>query len=481
MDDSISNFYVTLPSTASMHYFPNNTQSLYRTKLNTPLMLNGDWEVAMSEICMPRSWFNIDEHNNTYSIVYDKEEIIIQDETKYPVKATYRGGGGIRHFWTLINDQIENYVGREKGVRFIWNENTSTVDLQMDAGFEIIITTAEASKLLYMLHLPSSKNLHQKEGATFTFRRSTVVEPLTFTIYLINKNPISVTDHHVSIMPYLGSSGTAVTNPKDFFDSLNYNLMIMDLQEYVRFLYNESKNMVTITISPHAELHLSKTLCPTLMRILNLKPDLKADTVLKGTRDMKVKFTGDIRKEDEFGVVVKLFPTSVEIKKITENLIIPPGMYKKAEDLFQAFSRIQLNLKQNMHVALNVPPNCEVTLNRNLADMLGFKKNVFKTGFYFGDYSLQLHAGITEIFVYSDVIQSVHVGDSVSPLLRIIPCMNETKPQIVKYYDRPLYIPIRNNFLETIEIDLRSSTGEKITFTAGKTYVVLSFRRKPIK
>ncbi|KAG8174224.1 hypothetical protein JTE90_016548 [Oedothorax gibbosus] len=74
MDNSISNFYVTLTSTASMDYFPNNTQSSYRTKLNTPLRLNGDWEVALSEICMPRTWFNIAEHNNTYTLSFEKEE-----------------------------------------------------------------------------------------------------------------------------------------------------------------------------------------------------------------------------------------------------------------------------------------------------------------------------------------------------------------------------------------------------------------------
>jgi len=438
-------------------------------------MLNGEWEAALNEICMPRSWFNIDEHNNMYSLSYDKEEKSVQDHTQYNVKATYQGAASdVRHFWNKLNTEIENHIGRAH-VLFTWNESASTVNLRIEPGFEIKITAAKAEELLYMLHLPK-RILHQRVSETFPFRHSTALEPIEFTIYVINKNPISVSEHPVSIMPYLGSSSTIASNPKDFFDSLNYNLLLLEIRDYVQFSYDESKNTVVIQIVPHAEVHLSNATCSSLMQILGLK----TETILKGKQEMKVKYTVNVKKEDVFNVVVNHFATSVKIIKVKEDLIIPPGMYKTPQELFHVI-HVKLELQQNMHVALNVPPKFEVTFNKNLADMLGFKKTAFKTGFYFGDYPLQLHAGITEIFVYSDVIQSVHVGDSVSPLLRIIPCQNETKPQIVKYYERPIYVPIRKKFLETIEIELRSSTGEKITFTSGKTYVVLSFRRKTIK
>ncbi|GFR13523.1 uncharacterized protein TNCT_585971 [Trichonephila clavata] len=101
------------------------------------------------------------------------------------------------------------------------------------------------------------------------------------------------------------------------------------------------------------------------------------------------------------------------------------------------------------------------------------------SGSYTGKYPMQLNAGISEIFVCSDVVESHHVGDSFSPLLRIIPCLNEKDHQIV-YYEKPLYFPIKKAFVETIEIDLRTSSGDNIIFTGGRTYAVLSFRRKVI-
>ena len=56
---AISQFYVTLPSTSSFKYFPENKLSSFTTHLHTPLRLEGDWEVALVEINYPRTWYNI--------------------------------------------------------------------------------------------------------------------------------------------------------------------------------------------------------------------------------------------------------------------------------------------------------------------------------------------------------------------------------------------------------------------------------------
>ena len=56
---AVSQFYVTLPSTSSTKYFPDNKLSSYTTKLHTPLKLTGEWEVSLVEIIYPRTWYNI--------------------------------------------------------------------------------------------------------------------------------------------------------------------------------------------------------------------------------------------------------------------------------------------------------------------------------------------------------------------------------------------------------------------------------------
>ena len=47
-------FYVTLPSNASMNVHPDNKKSDYTTQFNTPIVLEGNYEVALANItCTP--------------------------------------------------------------------------------------------------------------------------------------------------------------------------------------------------------------------------------------------------------------------------------------------------------------------------------------------------------------------------------------------------------------------------------------------
>lgn len=52
-------FVMVLPSNSSMHYFPHNTTSSFITELPQSLHLHGEWEVALSEIQFPGTFYHI--------------------------------------------------------------------------------------------------------------------------------------------------------------------------------------------------------------------------------------------------------------------------------------------------------------------------------------------------------------------------------------------------------------------------------------
>ncbi|GFS91662.1 uncharacterized protein TNCV_4866741 [Trichonephila clavipes] len=58
--------YVALPSDSSMHFFPENKISRFKTQLPSPVYLNGELEVGLSEIIYPHSWLNVNEANNYF-------------------------------------------------------------------------------------------------------------------------------------------------------------------------------------------------------------------------------------------------------------------------------------------------------------------------------------------------------------------------------------------------------------------------------
>ena len=55
----VTQFYLHLPSNASLDKFPTNTLTEYRVCLFQTISLTGDWEVALTEIHCPHSWNNV--------------------------------------------------------------------------------------------------------------------------------------------------------------------------------------------------------------------------------------------------------------------------------------------------------------------------------------------------------------------------------------------------------------------------------------
>ena len=51
-----TSFYITLPSNASMDYYPTNKASCYQIRLPRTLYLKGKYEVALAEIQYPHTW-----------------------------------------------------------------------------------------------------------------------------------------------------------------------------------------------------------------------------------------------------------------------------------------------------------------------------------------------------------------------------------------------------------------------------------------
>ena len=52
--------FLTLPSNSSMDIFPENKVSDYMVHLPKEINLSGSWELGLSEILYPNSWYNID-------------------------------------------------------------------------------------------------------------------------------------------------------------------------------------------------------------------------------------------------------------------------------------------------------------------------------------------------------------------------------------------------------------------------------------
>ena len=51
-----------------MRYYPDNTVTQFTTRLHQTFNLTGEWEVALTEIMFPRSWYNVDRNHGHFTV-----------------------------------------------------------------------------------------------------------------------------------------------------------------------------------------------------------------------------------------------------------------------------------------------------------------------------------------------------------------------------------------------------------------------------
>ena len=80
------------------------------------------------------------------------------------------------------------------------------------------------------------------------------------------------------------------------------------------------------------------------------------------------------------------------------------------------------------------------------------------------------------LYIYCDILEHIPVGDVAAPLLRVIGITGKQGDTIRKTYDKPMYVPVRMKNFDSIEIDIRTDTGESVPFQYGKSEVILHFK-----
>ena len=85
---------------------------------------------------------------------------------------------------------------------------------------------------------------------------------------------------------------------------------------------------------------------------------------------------------------------------------------------------------------------------------------------------------IHDLYVYCDLVEPRVVGDKMAPLLRSVPVLHRDGNTINEIFENVHYVPVSRTTFDTIEIDIRDSTGESIPFEGGTLKVTLHFRRR---
>ena len=126
-----------------------------------------------------------------------------------------------------------------------------------------------------------------------------------------------------------------------------------------------------------------------------------------------------------------------------------------------------------------------IQLTRSLAIILGFEDDYKKFMTFLPSTETAaahfpvLNRAITTLYIYSNIVDTVFVGDVKAPLLLTCPFKKDVKNAVSQLeFLRPIYTKLNRNQLQQIDIEIHDEAGSLIPFLYGKTVLTLHFRRR---
>ena len=92
------------------------------------------------------------------------------------------------------------------------------------------------------------------------------------------------------------------------------------------------------------------------------------------------------------------------------------------------------------------------------------------------DNVVNMNQGFHTMYVYTDVVESRIVGNSLAPLLRCFPFRGVNGATIYERFTNVHYVPLLYKHFKSIEINIRDDTGRRVSFEYGRVTMTLLFR-----
>jgi len=91
---------------------------------------------------------------------------------------------------------------------------------------------------------------------------------------------------------------------------------------------------------------------------------------------------------------------------------------------------------------------------------------------------VDINQGLYAIYNYCDLLEHRVVGDTLAPLLSIVPVEGQHGDTVYRRYEKMHYFPVQKKNFDDIHITLRDDQGAVVPFKIGKVLVPLHFRKQ---
>jgi len=129
---------------------------------------------------------------------------------------------------------------------------------------------------------------------------------------------------------------------------------------------------------------------------------------------------------------------------------------------------------------LNTDLVARLYMTKHLQYMLGFGDQLmtFTGKKTVAEYPPDCQGGFSNMYVYSSVVSPQIVGNTMAPLLRVVPIEGKFGQNVERLYNTPHYIPCLSKSIDSINISIKDDVDQLVPFQNGKCIVKLHFRKK---
>lgn len=536
---SADDLHVHLISNVAPDIFPENNPSKFSTPLANEINLgDGEWEVAVRHIMYPTKIATTVETDKVTIYQYDDTH---RHKLPYPpvyLKSVADSGASIKfkpgnipksgikqYCFKAINASIWKHV-----IKLVFNESDQKFVLHVEIADMVIILNTALQK---MLGFKKDIFLKGEHKADKPFNANAIVPSnINTDLHIVDLTVLHHERHH--LLKSIDSRGHVVfekTISHIFTDSLPD-----EFNADPKFSFGIYPNEGCIKLKP---LHPDwlKIIGQHENKIVFFKFDINATRVLQlnnmyyfqGEDEIKIPLVSIQQKmnrqaESATEKKVKAEEESVSILEQLSSIYVTLYYLSRNDELHieqigNTFVKPiaepvhALSLKQRQHTkkpsdllsqlnaqtatysyeflwkrgkarfVLNVKDHkYAIRLSESLASILGFDptKQRYVKGEYMARDSPLLNRDITGLYVYTNIVDSVYIGDVKAPLLLTCPFQQKGSHDIVHQLEflNPTYTSLNRSVLKQIDIAIYDDAGALVPFLYGKTKLSLHFRRR---
>ena len=523
-------FYVHLVSNVSGETFPNNTPSEFSTILAEDIDLQeGNWEVAVKNILYPSHIATATEKENIEILTYaDRYREILPVPGRYTREiaknyvnltfdlATTRTKPDAKELSSTAIAEHMNKVIQKSNLKrvliFRTNNDNSKFILDIFKADMPVLLHPELRKYLgFENDEPLQKGSHWA-WSKFDGKRELPNKESQVTIVCDLLNQIK----EVYTLQRSYQFATGSTTPKEPLKPL-YTVEVP-----LKFKDNKDDDLLwepstLLTVNPlegKITLNQTKTIPAYISqyerRITFLRFDAPTRQALK-LKDLYLfkklspaTFTIDIPPVKDAKSLAKITSFKVEIyfegvRELSRELIKEPldviripsdKPFKKPLDLLDSLNTwsYQRNYtfkysSERQRFAVRTGRNIFLKFNPTIASILGFTNlppdNIIADASFTmaNDFPL-LDRAITTLYVYSNIVETVYIGDVKAPILLTCPFRNDPNSNVVQIeFLNPTYCKLNRSTIHQLDVAIYDDAGVIVPFLYGKTNLTLHFRR----